>query len=477
MNAWYAIHQERATNLLPFHYRGPPSTGQMPANKLGVHSLPPEALTRILRLRSQERDLIYATHVCRRWRSVLISAHILWTRIPCLNANQTSTYLERSGALPIEVTALKTHSALPNNSALASVNEHLDRVKSLEISPGGPLTATFMLRRPAPRLELLTIVGFPPGHISLLLPRDFLGGYVPSLRTLTWDGSSIMGEIFGVTPALPSPSEMPLDLLFNPFSPLRVLWGLMSSASHLEELHISIDDAVSREPVQDIQLNSLHKLDLISGLTLSRAIPHLKVPQLKELTIFLPFEVGPPTIADLLPSDSYPLLTEVTWMKLRIGPSESKIELRGQGIRVSVVTFAHTDPEDDFYATTSFSFAQIAELGLTNAVEPVVMKMDEFTNLERLELQSCHEEVDILSKLSPSPPPGSFVPCPRLVKAEVCFHNPTMKAVDSLRHMVKSRKDTGKPLEIVEVSPFHGKDKMIDINELNGWLVQGPAPE
>lgn len=453
----------------------------MLANKLGVHNLPPEVLTRILRLRSQEQDLIYATHVCRRWRSVLISAHVLWTRIPCSYEDQTSTYLERSGSLPIEVTALRTRSAPPNSSALALVGEHLSRVRSLEIVPSGPLTATFKLRKPAPLLEFLTVGGFPPGHISQLLPRDFLGGHVPSLRTLNWDGSSIIAEIFGVASTLPSPSEMPPDLLSNlfsnPFSPLRVLWGLMSSAPHLEQLHISIDEDVSRDPVQDIQLNSLRSLDLTSGRALSQAIPHFKVPQLKQLFIILPFEVGPPTIADLLPSDSYPLLTEVTYMDLRIGPSDSKIELRGEGINVSVTTLAHTDPEDDFYATTSFSFAQITELELAQAVKPVVGKMDEFTNLERLELYSCGEEVDILSELSPSPPPGSFVPCPRLVKVKVNFHSPTMKAVDSLRHMVRSRKEAGKPLGIVKVSSFHGKDKMLDINELNGWLVQGPAPE
>ncbi|KAF9650532.1 hypothetical protein BDM02DRAFT_3092970, partial [Thelephora ganbajun] len=46
-----------------------------------INRLPPEILAKILECRELDQDITVATHVCRYWRSALISAPRLWTRI------------------------------------------------------------------------------------------------------------------------------------------------------------------------------------------------------------------------------------------------------------------------------------------------------------------------------------------------------------------------------------------------------------
>lgn len=85
----------------------------------------------------------------------------------------------------------------------------------------------------------------------------------------------------------------------SPPAPLRVLSGLISSATRLEQLRIWIDEDTSLDAVQVFQLNSLLNFDLVSGPAFSQAIPHFDVPQLEELRIILPTKVGPLTMVDL----------------------------------------------------------------------------------------------------------------------------------------------------------------------------------
>ena len=445
--------------------RGPSSTDEMSANEPGVYSLLPEVLTGILELRNQEQDLISATHVCRLWRSALIYAPFLWTRIPYRNVNETSTYLERSNQCPIEITTQIPGSAPTNDSALALVIPHLGRVKSLEIAPNeAPLPAIFKFHSPAPLLERLTVAGFPPRYISRL-PCNFLGGYVPSLRTLSWEGSSVAEMLFGSTDSAPPTFEA----WSNPPAPLRVLLGLISSAPHLERLRILIDEDVSPDPVQDVQLNSLRSLDLVSGLALSRVIPHFKVPQLKELRVFLPTRVGPPTMADLLPSGSYPLLTEVTRMWFHIVVNVYRIVLRGEGIMVSVTRCtADTSPTDEFFTATPFSFAQITTLVLETVTKPMAARIGEFINLQQLELTRCEEETEVLSDLSPSPGLDAFVRCPHLRAMKIYFHRPTRHVEDSFKQMVKARKEAGNPLATATLY----NSRSLDVGDTNEWLGQ-----
>jgi len=468
------MHHERANNSFLFCSRRPLNLDQTSACDPPINRLPPEILTNILEFREQDRDLVAATHVCHYWRSALISAPCLWTGVQCYDVDRTSTYLERSKSAPIDILAAKTRSVLPSDSALELVVPHLGRVRLMRIVPfssGETLLAIFSFRSPAPLLQHLEISGFPRGHISQL-PRDFLGCHTPSLRTLIWDDLSLL-------PAFPprlNPTYPPLDGADYPPTPLCAVLGLLSSAPRLQHLSISILDgseATDSTPVHDIHLGSLRRLRSVSGVALSRIIPHFKAPQLKELSVILPSGVGVPTIADLLPSDSYPLITEATTVDFYAGPGDSGIKLRGNGIKVTVNTFSpHVEATNNFFSNmSSFSFARVTNLMLRMMARPLATRIGEFTNLESLDLIRCEEDADVFSALSASPQSGFRILCPRLVRMKISFYNPDAHAVDSFRQMVRSRKEAGNPL--VNVNLISDRvDEILDIDELNQWLAR-----
>jgi len=237
--------------------------------------------------------------------------------------------------------------------------------------------------------------------------------------------------------------------------PLHAPLGLISSAPLLERVFLSINDGEvfpDLFPVDDIHLDSLRDLDLVAGAALSRALPHFKAPRLKQLTLLLMVDVGVLTIADLLPSDSYPLLTEVTSMLFCPGSENSRIQLTGEDVEVTVI--AHFPHTDNFFSTTPFSLTQITSLMLVTIAKPITTRICEFTNLGCLDLQCCEEEAEVFSDLSPLPGPGSLVPCPYLTTVNVSFDDPTTHVVDCFKQMVRSRKEAGKPLVTVTTYPL-----------------------
>ena len=305
--------------------------------------------------------------------------------------DHTSTYLKRSKSVPIDVKAVGTRLFSPNDSALELVIPHLGRVRSMTIIPsrGTTLPATFKFRSPAPLLQNLVIGGFQQNHLSRL-PRDFLGCHVPLLRSLVWND----------TPIVPAPFPFP-SFMLQPYAyelpvPLHAPLGLISSAPLLERVFLSINDGEifpDLFPVDDIHLDSLRDLDLVAGTALSRALPHFKAPRLKQLTLLLTVDVGVLTIADLLPPDSYPLLTEVTSMLFSPGSEKSRMKLTSEDVEVTVI--AHFPHADNFFSTTPFSLAQITSLMLDAMAKPITTRIREFTNLEFLNLQCCEEEAEV----------------------------------------------------------------------------------
>ena len=68
-----------------------------------INKLPPEILSKIFEYHTHELPLVGATHVCRYWRSVLISSPSFWTCLQFRSVNRTLAYLERSKAAPIDI--------------------------------------------------------------------------------------------------------------------------------------------------------------------------------------------------------------------------------------------------------------------------------------------------------------------------------------------------------------------------------------
>ena len=345
-----------------------------------INRLPPEILALILELRAREQDLVTPTHVCRHWRTVLISTPCLWARIPCYCVDRTSTYLERSKLAPIDVLAVDTPFLTPSNSALELVIPHLKRVRLMKISsyPGEIFQAIFNFRGPVPLLQHLEISGYPP-----LLPVDFLGGRTPSLKFLRW----------GRLPPGPEPfedpnSNHPPSQDADAAQPLDVVRGLLSSAPHLQHVSIAItDEEVYPDvaPAHHVQLDSLRYLNLVSGVTFSRVIPYINAPRLEKLSFTLPSAARGRTIADLLPPDCHPLIKEATTMDFRRGLRANLIRLEGKGTKVTVlIPFpAITDVNGFFNSTISpFSFASITRLTFKTMAGPLALRIGEFTNLQ-----------------------------------------------------------------------------------------------
>ena len=121
-----------------------------------VYHLPPELLS-LAASYLPKTDLVKATHVSHRWRTILVSFPRLWSDI-CLPLGEGAiTFLERSGSTPINVSM-----NIPHHDS-------------------GYATAANFLKQHATRIETLTIASLD--HVPMLLPP------MPSLRKLDlfWD--------------------------------------------------------------------------------------------------------------------------------------------------------------------------------------------------------------------------------------------------------------------------------------------------
>lgn len=74
-----------------------------------VHRLPPEILIHILSelvLTSDppsSSNLVAATHVCRRWRTIALDCPVLWTSIVGANLHKTETFVHRSRDMLLDI--------------------------------------------------------------------------------------------------------------------------------------------------------------------------------------------------------------------------------------------------------------------------------------------------------------------------------------------------------------------------------------
>ena len=70
--------------------------------------LPLKVLARILVFRTLERTLVTATHVCRHWRSAILSVPDLWTNIPCRDPHLSRTFERRPNRHPRYLTVFQS---------------------------------------------------------------------------------------------------------------------------------------------------------------------------------------------------------------------------------------------------------------------------------------------------------------------------------------------------------------------------------
>ena len=145
--------------------------------------LPPKILERIISMRASTRDLIRASHVCRHWRSTLVSSPRLWTDLECIHVGLTLQQLARSEPFPLNVitdhkSAVRAVCALQSGvGRLRSLTLRLQHDDLLEVFP--------VLSARAPTLEHLKVfVDYDLTKMQASIPESVLGSSTPALKSL-----------------------------------------------------------------------------------------------------------------------------------------------------------------------------------------------------------------------------------------------------------------------------------------------------
>ena len=397
-----------------------------------VNKLPPEILSNVLQHRNREWDLVAATHVCRYWRSSLITSPTLWTSLRYRTEDRAHTYLERSGlAMGLDVWINLRYS----DDGPGRIYPQAGRVRSLTIHGTASQVRTAISRafcRPAPSLQHLEIT-VPPGSGShceegIRLPDNFLGQHAPELRSVI---------LIGVFPAfvsqfsLPSLTRLQFRLKwYGERTRTSTIFGVLSIPSQLKEVSIDLrptpmighigapSDPDPLPAIEDLVPNSIICLESLEELQIewvlgARIVPWLRLPRLKKL------RVGSPRtrMVDLLPADAHLLLSKTTRLmyscpkvdsrKAVFGGGGVTIEVQGHGI--NPINWLSDISPAWFGQIKDLVFSGFSDVMATYGI--VELPVAEFGDLEVLQLDKCATRfVDLISRALD----GEVIPCPSL---------------------------------------------------------------
>ena len=399
----------------------------LPANKLS-----PGILSRVLKFRTCEKDLIVATHVCQHWRSALIGDPSLWTPASIesdLDLRRALTYIERSpDKISVDVTSLR------DLDTLKYLTPHIARSRSITIKS---------TRRS-----------------TVYLPDDILGHQAPLLCSIT---------LFGVCLAFESPFPLQnltkfILYLYNDAGSVSMsaLFRFFSNFPLLETVSIFTYGQTAEDVLMDqvIPLESLEELHYGCNMV-CQVLPFLRLPRLRALLAHT--EQGPgqmQKLVDILPHNRHALLETVTTMKYQLDTSSLTLSLWSEaggtlilytGYPTSFyVVYATPYPAavDWFSPQGCIPFGQIKVLGVEAPVASAIFPIDAFAleSLEdlRIDLQDAEDVGRILRLFHPDPETG--VPC-RSLKTIRCtckgFPGPLLEPLISL---AKERKGVGRRL-------------------------------
>jgi hypothetical protein len=435
-----------------------------------VNGLPPEILSRVLEYRRRDRSLVAATHVCRYWRSALVSSPSLWTRIRAQSdrdLDRTLTYLERSKSAPIDID-IYLELGLPRSLEMyKSLAQHIARVRSFSLSgfPEGVHAVSLLFHNPAPSLQHLNLKGRIQDSPARL-PDDFLGRHAPSLRSAHFD--DILPTLESLFP-LPNLTEFTL-FLRGSADPLCMsgLFRFLSNSSRLRKISIRVSNEMLQDitPDQVTSLESLEELELCCSQPGGRVPPHLRLPRLKSLSVSLPFQVNEvEKLSDFLPSGSH-LLEGVTGMTYYTNSFLQRVEFYGEGIIVELCMF-HAEPYrvplDWLSNTLCTPFGHIEELTVECRFNAPHFPINAFENLDTLQVLESDEI--FMGELFHSLSPRSGIPCPSLRQI---WYLPR-GSLDSVTDLVKARLQAGHRLGLVWL-PSSREDDEDHVSELRKFV-------
>ena len=423
-----------------------------------INRLPSEILAKILEFREGDEDLIFATHVCQRWRSTLTFTPSLWTDVVFRNSNRVLTHLPRSGTLPINVSFMLTHASTWKSNLediLTSPIPWIDRVKSLDIEGDDEQIKTVIqrLRLPAPLIQGLkldrrqdpTLIQRPMGTVHF--PNDFLGGHAISLRTLSF---------YSISPRTPI-TILPLPSLTsfiwvdeNSKVAAKDLLELLVSAPLLDFLAIRLrvlspPASEQRKVVTLDRLRCLARSNLEGTFTLTSC---LVAPELHWLGVYL--SSAPESLqnglASILPPNEghLPLLIEPTVMTYTAREGARLCRFHSAVATVTITVIAppghRVNPTLSWpLQNTSVSFRQIKKVTLEvgcHSFEDI--PIEQLESLEALELAG---DGTILQPYYDESSGAQVIPFPALLKLVVTLDS--FPSFDILANALMGREQAG----------------------------------
>jgi len=237
--------------------------------------------------RSKLRVLISASHVCKRWRDLVLHDGTLWTYIPIESSRRgcwetTECFLKRSKRSELDVSVLldASHGTSPTAiTVIAALCAQYARIRSLRLSTDTPVS---LFCGPDPATAMGTLEIF--NRSRLYYPVAKFGGTFPSLRSLTLHGfSSWPSDLFSNLTRLRLKSVSAK----NPFK-LSRLTNLLRASPELEAVYLSsylsvVDDL---PPTDVVHLRNLQKM-LLRACDSAAILSHVVIPETSSLDIIM----------------------------------------------------------------------------------------------------------------------------------------------------------------------------------------------
>ncbi|KAF7424721.1 hypothetical protein PC9H_010032 [Pleurotus ostreatus] len=266
---------------------GKPSVACTPAL---VHQLPVEILCDIFTYCHANASgeecgpKVTISHVCRRWRTIVLCMPMLWTRISLKHSTKGSiervaAYLRRSGSCTISVSILALHlseDSVPSN-LWALLHEHLNRLDSLKLELRGSL------RKPVEHLagcqypllkDLdLRLQSCPGGEVDALF-KAFQGA---PLSSLVWRGEESIPKN--------APWSMLTKVVITGSYTLGDISTLLSQCHAAQEFSVDTISGDGVVPAAITSLPSLRTLSVYTFVNISRLLENLHLPALDKVSI------------------------------------------------------------------------------------------------------------------------------------------------------------------------------------------------
>ncbi|KAF9500043.1 hypothetical protein BDN71DRAFT_1586289 [Pleurotus eryngii] len=230
---------------------------------------------------------IVLSHVCRRWRGVVLCMPMMWSHISVETPNRTSAermtaHFRRSGAYPVSLTILEGMSgSLEQRDAikrlLPIIRAHASQLKSLRLRlrTSAPDFGTYLHGCQFSLLEDLDLhLHLCPADVTETLISRFQHG--SRLSSLVWRRSENLPT--NITWCTLKRLEL------NDSYTLETVCAILEQCRSLQDLVVSIaDDGLATEV--PITLPALRTLDIHTQVPLARLFRRLLVPLLRAVSI------------------------------------------------------------------------------------------------------------------------------------------------------------------------------------------------